>query len=78
MFQTRLLDKVVTVNGLVNVVDNSAMKAEVVEGIGRRLNVFWRINTDASKLIVLETIVQEGSFFVPMKGTRELVTFDQG
>ena len=75
MFQTRLLDRIATVDGLVNVVDNSAMKAEVLEEIGRRLTVFWKVNEDPSKLVVLETIIQEASYFEPMAGRRQTVDF---
>lgn len=73
MFQSKLLDKVVTVSGRVNVIDNSAMKAEVLEGIGRRLTVFWRVNTDATQLVVLETVMEHGFYFEPMSGVREII-----
>ena len=75
MFQTRLLNRIATANGLVNVIDNSAMKAEVIEGIGRRLNVFWRVNKDPSKLVVLETVLEHAFYFEPMKGVREDISF---
>ena len=75
MFQTRLLNRIATATGPVNVIDNSAMKAEVIEGIGRRLNVFWRVNKDPSKLVVLETIIEEADYFEPMKGVHEHVSF---
>jgi len=76
MFQTKMLDKVATVSGVVNVIDNSAMKAEVLEGIGRRLTVFWRVNTDATKLVVLETIMQHGFYFEPLKNVHEIISFE--
>jgi general stress protein 26 len=75
MFQTRLLSKVATVSGPVNVVDNSAMKAEVLEGIGRRLNVFWRVNKDPSKLVVLETVIEKAEYSEPMKSVYEHISF---
>ena len=75
MFQTKMLNRIITVNGRVNVIDNSAMKAEVLEGIGRRLTVFWRVNTDATKLVVLETVVENGMYFEPMTSSRNLVDF---
>ncbi len=75
IFQTKLLSRVITVSGPVNVVDNSAMKAEVLEGIGRRLNVFWRVNEDPSKLVVLETVIEEAEYFEPMKNVRERINF---
>ncbi len=75
MFQTRLLSRIAKVTGPVNVIDNSAMKAEVLEGIGRRLNVFWRVNTDPSKLVVLETVIEEAEYSEPMKNIYERITF---
>ena len=75
LFQTKLLDRIASVRGLVNVIDSSALKSEVMEAIGPRLNVFWRINDDASKLVVLETVIQEATWFTPMKGVKETIAF---
>ena len=75
MFQTRLLNRIAHVSGPINVVDNSAMKAEVLEGIGRRLNVFWRVNKDPSKLVVLETVIEEAEYSEPMKSVHETIMF---
>ena len=75
MFQTRLLNRIATVAGPINVIDNSAMKAEVMEGIGRRLNVFWRVNKDPSKLVVLETVIEEAEYFEPMKSLSTRINF---
>jgi hypothetical protein len=51
------------------------MKAEVMEGIGRRLNVFWRVNKDPSKLVVLETVIEEAEYFEPMKSLVTRINF---
>ena len=77
MFQTRLLDRIATVRGVVNILDTSTLKSEVLESIGPRLNVFWKVNEDPSKLVVLETVIFEGSFFMPMKGVRETIAFGE-
>lgn len=77
IFQTKMLSRVVNISGPVNIVDNSAMKAEVLEGIGRRLNVFWRVNTDPSKLVVLETVIEVAEYFEPMKNVRERIDFKE-
>ena len=76
MFQTRLLDRIATVSGKINIIDNSAMKAEVLEAIGRRLTVFWKVNTDATKLVVLETVMQHAFYFEPMTNTRAIIEFE--
>lgn len=75
MFQTRLLGRIAHVSGPINVIDNSAMKAEVLQGIGRRLNVFWRVNKDPSKLVVLETVIEEAKYSEPMKNIYERISF---
>jgi len=75
IFQTKMLSRIITISGPVNVVDNSAMKAEVLEGIGRRLNVFWRVNADPSKLVVLETVIEEAEYFEPMNNIHERMSF---
>ena len=77
LFQTRLLNRVAAVSGPVNVVENSAMKAEVLEGIGRRLNVFWRVNEDPSNFIVLETVIETAEYFEPMQNVHETINFKE-
>ena len=78
LFQTRALDTIISLNGIINLVDNSAIKAEVLEAVGRRLTVFWRINSEPENLIVLETVIEDASYFKPMKNVREFVSFGTG
>ena len=75
MFQSRSLDKILYVNGSVNVVENSSMLNEVLEVVGPRLRVFWNVNPDETSLVVLETVIESGTVFLPMKGIREQATF---
>ena len=75
--QTRALDKIATIKGEMNLIDNSSLKKEVIETIGVRLNVFWKVNNDPSSLIVLETVISEGRLFQPMKGLRDIVSFTE-
>jgi len=78
LFQTKTLDTVVTLNGIINCIDNSALKAEVLEAVGRRLHVFWRISRSPEDLIILETVIEEGILFKPMKASRETISFRDG
>jgi general stress protein 26 len=75
MIQTRALDEVVNVRGVLNVVDNPALKKEIMEALGPRLMVFWKANAGAENLVVLETIIREAAYLCPMKGRREIVKF---
>ena len=72
IFQTTDLNRIVTVKGTISVVDNPQLKSEVQESIGRRLEVFWRVNKQA-EFIVLETTIDQISLFQPMKHRRDTV-----
>lgn len=74
MVQTPSLDEVVTLTGRINIVDNPSLKAEITEVIGRRLSVFWRVNTEPTEFVVLETVIEEATLFFPMTGKRETLT----
>ena len=76
LFQTRILDTIISVRGKINLLDNSSIKNEVLEAIGPRLTTFWRLKADEeSSLIVIETVIEEAVFFKPMKGLKQKVKF---
>jgi pyridoxamine 5'-phosphate oxidase len=75
MFQSKALDRMATVNGRVNLIENASMRSEVIEEIGGKLGVFWKINSDPSSLVVIETIPEEGKLFLPMKGVTRSISF---
>jgi general stress protein 26 len=75
LFQTRALDRIITVDGRVNVVDNPSIRAEVLEVVGPRLRPFWKINMEERDLLVLETIIEVATYYVPMKGVMEELKF---
>jgi general stress protein 26 len=70
MFQTPDLNRIVTVRGRISILDNPQLKSEVLESIGRRLEVFWRVN-DKTEFVVLETAIEQVSIFDTMKRHRE-------
>jgi len=75
MFQSRSLNKIIYVNGAVNLVDNSALLTEVLEILGPRLQTFWKVNPDQCDLIVLETVMESGQVFLPLQGLKEKLQF---
>ena len=58
-----------------NIIDDPMFKAEVMQAIGPRLTVFWKLNKDPGSLVVLETVVEQGVSFVPLKGEVEIIKF---
>ncbi|MBD3392922.1 MAG: pyridoxamine 5'-phosphate oxidase family protein [Chitinivibrionales bacterium] len=75
MFQTRALDKVINARGTVALLDSPSVQSEVLEAVGPRLRTFWHIANDQHAMVVLETVIEEATFFVPAKGTKETVSF---
>ena len=75
MLQTRSLNEVILLHGKINMIDNPSLKAEVMQAIGNRLHIFWKIEKESADFIVLETIIDEGIYFLPMEGRKEIVSF---
>lgn len=76
LLQSKALDEVLEVTGKGQVIDNPALKSEVLEAIGPHLTTFWRVNTDETELIVVETVIEEMTYFEPMKGTKVRTTLE--
>lgn len=75
LFQTRSLDTIIYANGRANLVDNKSLLNEVLEILAPRLRTFWNVNTDETSLFVLETVIETGRYFLPLKGSKEDVVF---
>lgn len=78
LIQTPTLNEIVIARGPVNTIDNPALRTELLDVIGRRLTVFWRVNPQAVDLVVLETVIREGEYFRPMAGSVVRVCFSEG
>ena len=75
MIQTPALDTVINLRGRINSIDNPSLKTEVLESIGKKLTAFWKLNEKQENLLVLETIIEEGMFFKPMRCVKSRVRF---
>ena len=73
LFQTPVLDTIVTVRGRINMVDNPSLLAEVLEALGPYMRSFWKLQGDERDLVVLETIIEDATYYRPMKGLKEVV-----
>jgi pyridoxamine 5'-phosphate oxidase len=78
MFQTPALDEIVTLRGRINVVDTPSLRAEALEVIGPRLRAFWKLAHDERDLVVLETVIEEATRYLPMLGRKDSVRFGDG
>lgn len=71
LFQTRSVNKIMNVKGKINVIDNPSLKAEILEAVGKRLTMFWKVNNQDMDFVVLETVIEEATYFLPMTGQKE-------
>ncbi|HZJ82544.1 MAG TPA: pyridoxamine 5'-phosphate oxidase family protein [Clostridia bacterium] len=78
MIQSKDLDRIINIKGFINVIDNPSMRTEIMEAIGKRLNVFWKVNLKDTEFVVLETILEEAVYSEPMKGKVETICFREG
>jgi general stress protein 26 len=73
LFQTPVLDTIVTVRGKINIVENPSLLSEVIEALGPYMRSFWKLKGDQQDVVVLETIIEEATYYKPMKGLKEVV-----
>ncbi len=73
IFQTRALDEIVTANGKISIISNPALRSEVQEALGKDLRVFWRVNPNEKDYVILETVVEEMTYFRPAANERHKV-----
>lgn len=74
MFQSKTLNDVVKIQGTANVLDNPSLKSEVMQNLGKKLHVFWKINHETD-FVVLETIIEEATYMKPLAGIKETIKF---
>jgi len=73
MIQSKSLNEIVNLKGKINIVENPSLKTEFLENLGNQLFVFWKVNADVDDFVVLETVLEEGAYYQPMKGKKETV-----
>lgn len=78
MIQTRSLNRIVTLQGKINVLDNPSIKAEIIEAVGQRLSMFWKLNSEDMEFVVLETVLETAEYFEPLQGVKHTMSFVEG
>jgi general stress protein 26 len=74
LFQSKALDEILEVTGKALIIDNPALKSDVLEALGPNLSTFWHINPDESDLTVIETVIESVTYLQPQKGERTTAT----
>lgn len=75
LIQTKDLREIVTINGRAEIVDNPSVKSDLLEVLGPRLTMFYKVNENSQEWVILETRIEEGTYFRPISGIRETTDF---
>lgn len=75
LIQTRALDQIVELSGTAHVVDNPSLRNDILETVGKRLFLFWKTHENARSFVVIETHLEEASWYLPMQKRTEMVRF---
>lgn len=78
LLQTRDLREIIHVRGRINILENPALRARVMERIANHLTMLWKLEHDPADYIVLETVIEEAVHFIPMKGEKTSFVFYEG
>lgn len=76
MFQTLNLGEIINLHGTLAVIDNPSLNSEVMQKLATRLNVLWKVDTQNTDFVVLETIITKAVYYLPMKAHWETLIFD--
>jgi len=74
LLQSKSLDETVEVSGKAQVIDNPALKSDVLEALGRKLSAFWHVNPDETDLTVIETAIESITHLETATGERGSAT----
>lgn len=71
LIQSKGLDEIVQVTGKAQIIDNPALKVDVLEALGAHISTFWHVNPDESALVVIETAIETITYSRPGRGERQ-------
>ncbi|MEX2442076.1 MAG: pyridoxamine 5'-phosphate oxidase family protein [Alkalispirochaeta sp.] len=74
LLQSKSLDETVEVTGKAQVIDNPALKSDVLEALGSKLSAFWHVNPDETDLTVIETAIESITYLQTATGERVSAT----
>lgn len=77
MIQARALDEIINIKGNMTFIHNPSLNSQVMESLGDRLTMYWKVNKDEMDFLVMEMSIKSMHYFHPMKGTHNLLNFSE-
>jgi general stress protein 26 len=78
MIQNAALTEITNTRGIARILDNPALKNELMEVLAARLQTFWKVNIDQIEFIIIETKIQQGCYLDTNKGVCHKIDFELG
>ena len=75
MFQGSDLREIINIRGAIKAISNPELKAELLYMIAPKMYKYWKSDAKPGDLVILETIIEEAIYYLPLEGTRQLVHF---
>lgn len=75
LIQTHDLTEIVSVRGDTFILDNPALKAEILEILVPHTTRLWTIDLSSTECVILETVIREATYYRPQEDFEETVVF---
>lgn len=75
LIQTHDLTEVVSARGDTYIVDNPALKTEILEILVPHTTRLWTVDLSATDCVILETVIREATYYRPQEDFEETVVF---
>ena len=75
LIQTHDLTEVVSARGDTYILDNPALKTEILEILIPHTTRLWTVDLSSTESVILETVIQEATYYRPQENFEETVTF---
>ena len=75
MFQSSDLREIINIRGAIRAISNPELKAELIYTIAPKLYKYWKADVKPEKLTVLETVIEQATYYLPLEGIRQHVQF---
>ena len=75
LIQTHDLTEVVSARGDTYILDNPALKTEILEILIPHTTRLWTVDLSSTESVILETVIQEATYYRPQESFEETVTF---
>ena len=75
LIQTHDLTEVISVRGDTYILDNPALKTEILEILIPHTTRLWTIDLSSTECVILETVIREATYYRPQQNIEETVTF---